>query len=248
MRKLDLSNFLLPLIGIFLVTISSCHKDDAKPKVNSFKDPRDGAVYKTVTIGSQVWMAENLKYLPSVAEPTTISETDPYYYVYGYDTNSIPDAKVTTSVTDAKATVNYQTYGVLYNWSAAMEGSTSSSANPSGVQGVCPSGWHLPSDAEWTELEIFLGNDAGVKLKNTSGWNNNGNGSNSSGFTGLPGGSLYYDGFTGIGDNGWWWSSTEGDEGFAGYIWTRRLRSNSVNILRSNDYREEGRSVRCVKD
>jgi uncharacterized protein (TIGR02145 family) len=133
---------------------------------STIKDARDNQTYRIVTIGSQTWMAENLKYLPSVVRPRTGSKTTPHYYVYGYDG---------TNVTDAKATANYNTYGVLYNWPAAMNGTASSTTNPSGVQGVCPDGWHLPSDAEWTELTDYLGGaiDAGGKLKETgtTHWN-----------------------------------------------------------------------------
>ncbi|MGI6410801.1 MAG: FISUMP domain-containing protein [Bacteroidales bacterium] len=88
--------------------------------VNIVYDARDGNAYKTVKIGNQIWLAENLKYLPSVVGPGTESESTPYYYVYGYNG---------TNVTDAKATSNYATYGVLYNWTAAMD--------------ACPDGWHL---------------------------------------------------------------------------------------------------------
>ena len=113
---------------------------------NGFYDIRDNTHYNVVKIGNQFWMAENLKYLPSVVGVTTASDSIPYCYVYGYNG---------TSVAAAKATSNYNTYGVLYNWQAAMAGSSSSSANPSGVQAVCPSGWHLPSDAEWSQLTAF---------------------------------------------------------------------------------------------
>ena len=111
---------------------------------NGFTDARDGTHYDAVKIGNQVWMAENLKYLPSVVGPATGSETAAYYYVYDYDG---------TDVMAAKATANYTTYGVLYNWPAAMN--------------ACPTGWHLPSDAEWTELTDYLGGSgvAGGKLK-----------------------------------------------------------------------------------
>jgi uncharacterized protein (TIGR02145 family) len=92
----------------------------------TFTDTRDGNVYNWVQIGDQVWMAENLAYLPSVNRVDDGSEdaTGSYYYVYGYDG---------TNVAEAKATTNYTTYGVLYNWTAAMDGSVSSTANPSGV-------------------------------------------------------------------------------------------------------------------
>ncbi|SDD19418.1 FISUMP domain-containing protein [Williamwhitmania taraxaci] len=175
---------------------------------NTFTDSRDGNVYHTVTIGSQVWMVENLKYLPSVVGSGTGSTTTPYYYVYGYNG---------TVVADAKATANYAIYGVLYNWPAAMNGAASSTVNPSGVQGVCPTGWHLPSDAEWTQLTTFLGGEsvAGGKLKEigTTHWASPNTGAdNSSGFTALPGGYRNYGGsFYYIGYGGYWWSATEYD-------------------------------------
>jgi uncharacterized protein (TIGR02145 family) len=162
---------------------------------STFTDPRDGKVYQTVVIGNQEWMAENLAYLPSVVGPDTGSDTTSYYYVYGYDG---------TSISAAKATENYATYGVLYNWTAAMNGAESSDANPSGVQGICPDGWHLPSDAEWKQLEMYLGMSEtdvnstgwrgtveGGKLKEagTTHWADpNAGANNESGFTALPGG------------------------------------------------------------
>ncbi|HOR60830.1 MAG TPA: FISUMP domain-containing protein, partial [Bacteroidales bacterium] len=118
------------------------------PIFSTFTDPRDNYTYQTVQIGSQTWMAENLKYLPSVVGPGTGSNSEAYYYVYGYEG---------TSISAAKATENYATYGVLYNWTAAMAGAGSSNFNPSEVQGICPPGWHLPSDAEWQQLEMYLG-------------------------------------------------------------------------------------------
>ena len=141
---------------IIIPGISEANK--VEESSGSFIDTRDGNVYNYVTIGNQVWMAENLKYLPSVVGSDTSSEITPFYYVYDYDG---------VNIEDAKATSNYTAYGVLYNWSAAMAGSASSVTNPSGVQGVCPIGWHLPSDAEWIVLTDYLGgeNEAGGKLK-----------------------------------------------------------------------------------
>ncbi|OFX45271.1 MAG: hypothetical protein A2X13_09235 [Bacteroidetes bacterium GWC2_33_15] len=195
---------------------------------SSFTDPRDGTVYQTVTIGDQVWMAENLKYLPSVVGPATGSETIPYYYVYGYNG---------TNVTDAKATANYSTYGVLYNWEAA--------------RAACPTGWHLPSDAEWTQLTTYLGGEsvAGGKLKETgtTHWNSpNIGATNETGFTALPGGYHSSDGtFYDIGDSCFWWSATEGDTSQA---WYRAMNLASSNIYRMKTGRDSGFSVRCVKD
>jgi len=209
---------------------------------NGFTDRRDNNHYNVVKIGNQIWMAENLKYLPSVVDPGTESNTTAYYYVYGYNG---------TNVTDAKATSNYTTYGVLYNWTAAMDGAASSSTNPSGVQGVCPAGWHLPSDAEWTELTDYLGGTsvAGGKLKETETTHwiaPNTGATNETGFTAFPGGYRSVDGtFGGIGDSGYWWSATEID---AGYVWFRGMGYGGSGVYSSNYDEELGFSVRCVMD
>ena len=121
------------------------------------------------------------------------------------------------------STSNYETYGVLYNWPAVM------------TEGICPSGWHIPSDGEWQTMEISLGmseadaasegwrgSPVGDYMKSTSGWNGGGNGSNSSGFTGLPGGYRYSGGFDNDGNYGYWWSASESGS----YSWIRVLDSN----------------------
>src|SRR5690554_323226 len=209
---------------------------------STIKDARDNQTYRIVTIGSQTWMAENLKYLPSVVGPGTGSKTTPYYYVYGYNG---------TNVTDAKATANYNTYGVLYNWPAAMNGAASSTTNPSGVQGVCPDGWHLPSDAEWTELTDYLGGAsvAGGKLKETgtTHWNSPNTGAtNETGFTALPGGYRDGDGaFDFVGDRGYWWSATESNADSAG---TRFMYYYYSYVYRNYYDKELGFSVRCLRD
>ncbi|HZK24421.1 MAG TPA: FISUMP domain-containing protein, partial [Oscillospiraceae bacterium] len=208
----------------------------------TFTDSRDGNVYKFVTIGNQVWMAENLKYLPVVVKPSTESRTDPHYYVYDYDG---------TNVNAAKKTDNYSTYGVLYNWPAAMARSASSTANPSKVQGVCPTGWHLPSDVEWTQLIDYLGGDeaAGGKLKETgtAHWDSPNRGAtNETGFTALPGGYRNNTGtFNYIGYYGTWWSATENN---ATDAWNRYMSHNNSAVYRNDNDKEVGFSVRCVRD
>ncbi len=196
---------------------------------NSFTDPRDGYVYKTVTIGNKVWMAENLRYLPSVVDPQMASNTTPYYYVYEYSG---------TSVNDAKATENYNTYGVLYNWTAACSS--------------CPNGWHLPSDAEWTQLIDYFGGYgiAGGKLKETgtSHWYSPNTGAtNDSNFTAIPGGYRFYDGsFRDLGRISNWWTATESNVDEA---WNRDMRYNSTTVYRgSTNVKGLGFSVRCVKN
>jgi uncharacterized protein (TIGR02145 family) len=165
-----------------------------------------------------------------------------YYYVYGYDG---------TNVADAKATDNYATYGVLYNWTAAMDGEASSTTNPSGIQGVCPAGWHLPSEAEWDELTNYLGGTgvAGGKLKETgtTHWNTPNTGAtNETGFTALPGGNRSSNGsFGSIGYAGHWWSATEYS---AASAWYRLMYGNNGSVSRNIYGKEVGFSVRCVRD
>jgi uncharacterized protein (TIGR02145 family) len=211
---------------------------------NGFTDPRDGNHYNVVKIGNQLWMSENLKYLPSVTGPGTGSEITPYYYVYDYNG---------TDVSAAKATANYNTYGVLYNWPAAMAGSSSSTANPSGVQGVCPAGWHLPSDAEWTQLTNYLGGEsvAGGKLKETgtTHWNSpNSGATNEVGFTALPGGQYESDQSEKFIYNrvyGFWWSTTEYN---ATTAWDRDVYSEFGRAYKYKYAKQIGLSVRCVRD
>ncbi|MCR9100453.1 MAG: hypothetical protein NXI25_10910 [bacterium] len=209
----------------------------------SFTDPRDGHVYPTVTIGDQVWMAENLAYLPMVNRAADGSEDEegPYYYVYGYNG---------TNVNEAKATPNYTSYGVLYNWTAAMDGAISSSMNPSEVQGACPTGWHLPSDEEWTELVDYLGGYAvaGGKLKemgNAHWIGDNSTATNETGFTARPGGYRSIGGeFRNVGEIGWWWSATE-KYSYSAY----RIDIQYGNAAHQGDHLKTlGNSVRCVRD
>ncbi|MFA5672304.1 MAG: FISUMP domain-containing protein [Synergistaceae bacterium] len=255
--------FLLLSMGLLLFSCGPQENPDPGIVFGSFTDSRDGHQYETVTIGSQVWMAENLAYLPSVSKPTSGSYSSPYYYVNFYNR---------TNVADAKITINYQTYGVLYNWTAAMNGAESSSSKPSGVQGACPSGWHLPSDAEWTQLETYLANNGynydgsiggddnrdkiAKSIASATGWDASGiEGApgntdypayiNKSGFSALPGGYRAYSGFLSVGIIGFWWSSTESDTNDA---WGRYLVYNYSDVDRSHYAKDYGFSVRCVRD
>jgi len=200
-----------------------------------------GYDYSTVQIGEQCWFAENCRYLPEVSPSSEGSDTEPYYYVFDYEG---------TDVAAAQATSNYLTYGVLYNWPAVM------------TEDICPSGWHIPSDGEWQTLEISLGmseaeaasegwrgSPVGDYLKSTSGWYNDwGTGSNSSGWTGLPGGARYSGGFDSLdqadGSSGYWQSSSE----FGSYTWIRILYVTSDKVNRGYSSRNSGFSARCVRD
>ena len=133
---------------------------------------------------------------------------------------------------------NGTTYGKLYNWYAVND-----------PRGLAPKGYHIPTDAEWTTLTVYLGGDsiAGTKMKSTSGWENNGNGNNTSGFAGLPGGFRLWSGyFFNIGALGYWWSSS--DEGNARSAQPRSLNYSDGDVSRNTDSEEDGLSVRCIKD
>jgi uncharacterized protein (TIGR02145 family) len=214
-------------------------------------DRRDEQTYKTVQIGSQVWTAENIRATVYADGTPLVDGTDAgditgdyatkYWFVY----NNNPG--------------NKDTYGLLYTWAAMMNGESGSDSNPSGIQGICPSGWHVPSDSEWKELEMFLGmsqvaadatdwrgTDEGTELKTTFGWNSDGNGTNLSGFSALPAGFRHYDGnFGSLGIAALFWNSTEYNSQDA---WGRLLMFNYQNVFRNNDVKNRGLSVRCVKD
>ena len=212
---------------------------------STFTDSRDGQVYKAVEIGSQIWMAENLKYLPSVASPDSSSESVPYHYVYGYDGNSLAAAK---------NTFNYNNFGVLYNWTAAVGGSNnSSSSNPSGIQGACPNGWHLPSNAEWNQLTDYLGSVFVANLLKEQGvdnWESPNAAINSTGFTALPGGRRFTFGqtyFFGIGTAGHWWTSTS-PININVEAYSKSLQQNRGDLINFQYNKEDALSIRCVKD
>lgn len=215
----------------------------------------DGNTYKTVKIGNQWWMAENLetRHYPDGTEITLIENQaawnsldydDKAFCYYNYNANKESD-----------------TYGALYNWTAAMNGQKISKNSTIGVQGVCPEGWHLPSDQEWKQLEMNLGmdqyevngsrwrgTDEGSKLKESGSehWNcPNTVASNESGFSALPGGFCYsLSLFEGIGIRTFFWTSS------STYLdgWYRSVNCEIEAIYRDTQDKKFGFSVRCVKD
>jgi len=196
-----------------------------------FCDVRDGKLYKTTTIGTQVWMAENLNYNAS-------------------------DSKCYNNLES-----NCDIYGRLYNWATAMGLPSSCNENNCSSQvqskhkGICPTGWHIPSDAEWNTLMNYAGGQstAGKKLKTTSGWGwgnyANANGTDNYGFSALPGGSGHWSGsFDNVGSRGFWWSITELVSSSNTAYFRRMSYDNSSVGGGDVTYKSLLFSVRCVKD
>jgi len=310
--------FLLLTIAFFIIAMSTVAQVSG-----TFTDSRDGKIYKTVKIGTQTWMTENLAFhsssfikednwtatLAEIKKGVTrdsllykvsalnntqeiwllctekISNTNSYmndsnFYQYsfaGYNQNSefidiiatwVPylsgqiyydgrEIGKASSIDSAGAKIvayssnlqpktipdcvaynydenNTKEHGYLYTWEEAKI--------------ACPKGWHIPSDAEWSALNDFLGGQelAANKMKTITGWLANGNGNNSSGFSGLPGGSrTRKNDFNYLNEFGSWWSSSE-DE--SGYVWTRDLYYESDKLIRGVNDKKDGLSVRCIKD
>jgi uncharacterized protein (TIGR02145 family) len=201
----------------------------------------DGNVYNIVAIGNQVWMAENLK-TTKYNDGTTIP-------------NVTANAAWTTTYTGAycdysNTPSNSNIYGRLYNW-YAVDNNAATRISSNGGKNVCPTGWHVPTDNEWTTLTTYLGGEsvAAGKLKETgtTHWASpNAGTTNETGFTALPGGYRYGDGYwvyiTGL---GYWWSSTEDSDMFA---WFRTMDYTGINVIRWHNNEHSGLSVRCLKD
>jgi uncharacterized protein (TIGR02145 family) len=199
-----------------------------------FQDPRDGQLYSTVQIGTQCWFAKNLNTGTMISG--SVNQTDnSIIEKYCYDNN----------------VGNCNLFGGLYLWSELMQ-----YVITPGARGICPNGWHVPTDDEQCTLEQFvdptvnctitgwLGTDVGLKLKTNGGWALGGNGTNEFGFSALPGG--YFEGgsfffTTQIGS--FWLSSLNGSS-----AWSRYLTSNSDKIDRASQYMSFGSSARCIKD
>jgi len=245
----NISIFALLIMGAFLVFAGSCNKDDDNNpssnnqtigKTTAVFNPnvsygtmtdQDGNTYKTVTIGTQTWVAENLR--------TTI-------YNDGTAIPNVTDGDEWCDLTTG-AYCNYNnttsqdtiaTFGRLYNWNAVNTGL------------LAPKGWHVPTYDEWETLTDYLGGEyaAGEKLKEegTSHWYTPNEGAtNETGFTALLGGSRTSTGdFNYIGFDGDWWSATEDD---TNYAWSR-LMTFDGSVYRYVGDKEVGFSVRCVRD
>jgi uncharacterized protein (TIGR02145 family) len=226
MKKMQLQKLTLAAIALFLMV--SCSKDDA---------PAPVANLPKVTIGTQIWQSTNLD-VTTYRDGTPIPE--------------VKDATAWASLTTGawcyyeNTTANGTTYGKLYNWYAVAGIHDNDASTPNKV--LAPTGWHVPSDAEWTTLTDFLGGGMGaggkMKATGTTLWSApNTDATNSSGFTGLPGGYVSNGTFYDIGNYGFWWGSSVNTT-------YRFLDSNSGVAYRLYESGSEsvGCSVRCLKD
>ena len=191
----------------------------------------DGNVYKTVKIGNQIWMAENLKVTKyNDGTPITIKKANANWMIFPEGAKSAADS--------AYAYMHKPQYGILYNWYVVATGK------------LAPKGWHIPTDAEWHLLANYIKStgqqDVGTALKSKSGWSE-GDCTDAFGFNALPGGFITDnpDGVANVTTNGYWWSSTSYNEPTA---WNRYLSAN--NKIISNGIRKKvfGYSIRCIKD
>lgn len=186
---------------------------------------------KTIKIDTQEWMVENLNVgVFRNGDLIPEAKTDEEWVKAGkegtpafcYYENKIE---------------NGDKYGKLYNWYAVTD-----------TRGLAPNGWHVSSDAEWSQVTDFLGGEdaAGTKMKSNSGWPGNGNGTNESGFSGLPGGCRDLNGkFSNMGEIGFWWTTTQWTTNLA---WYRCIDKTPWYVYRTNYHKQNGLSVRCIKD
>ena len=229
----------LGFIAIGLLTFVGCKKDEGNSssgiQYGAGATDIDGNTYQSVIIGNQEWMVENLrtsKYSDGTSIPNVTDDTQWNSLITGgwchYDNDN-----------------QYDTiYGKLYNWYAVE------------TSKLCPTGWHVPTDSEWTVLTDYLSANGhngveGIALKAKSGWEYKGepygNGTDDYGWLGVPGGYRFYAGyFNAIGSSGSWWSSSQFN--FPYYAWNRGLSFSSGYVFRDDDNKANGFSVRCLRD
>ncbi len=227
---------------VIAYTVENTNSCPGAPNVFDY----DGNYYNTVQIGDQCWMKENL----NTTRDAGGNDISRLCFNNNFE--------------------NCDLYGGLYTWATMMNGSAGSNTNPSDVQGICSNGWHLPSDAEWTELTDYLintynditANNVGNKLQScrqvnsplggdcsTSAhprWDSNPTyyGTNDFGFSALPGGGYNGGSFFFLGRYGYWWSSTE----YSSNAWLRSMNYNDGEVYRGNYGKFYSFSVRCVRD
>ena len=213
-------------------TSSSSVKDGSEYDAitRTLTDLRDGQVYKTVTIGTQTWMAENLNYNYNSGTAKSFCYGDFYGRLYFW-----------SAAMDSAAVFSTAGEGCGYG----------RECNTSGVvRGVCPEGWHLPSYEEWETLLTAVGGKdiAGKMLKSTSGWNYGGDGTDAYGFSALPAGGRYSRGvFRDAGSNAYFWSATQREDN-SYYAYFMYLYYYDGYAYLFDNYKDNGRSVRCLQN
>lgn len=241
---------LLNLLSAF----GTCEESDEEEWTCGDPVSYEGYDYATLLMGEHCWFAENLRsenYRNGDAIPSSVSDSEwgntssGAVAVYGEDSTNCEDYSPDGDACDEAWSLS--AYGRLYNWYAVDD-----------ARGLCPSGWHVPTDGEWMTMEMALGmseveandtgwrgTDQGTQMKSSYGWNNGGNGTNSSGFSGLPGGSRNEDGyFANAGYLGSWWSSPP----LGSVAWNRTLSYFNEGVYRNDNLPQNGFSVRCVRD
>lgn len=202
-----------------------------------------GYDYSTIAFEGACWFAENLRTLAySNGEdiPSNLTDSQWNYADYGAATVYGEDDgcnNYSSDIDSCDPLVALEEYGRLYNWYAVNDD-----------RGLCPVGWHVPSEGEWYNLVVAFGGSsvAGESLKSSYGWSYEGQGTNESGFNGMPGGKRQ-DGsgyFSSAGDNGTWWTSTP----YSSLARYSELKFNSNGVTNSYADRETGYSVRCIQD
>ena len=256
--------FCLIISTLLLLCISSCekpfHKRHIYETIPDAVTDVDGNHYDAVRIGDQVWMKQNLRttrYADGTEIPqstfassyTPLAEKKPYRWA----PNNMD--------------INVQKFGWLYNWRAVMRDSIGSDLNPSGVQGICPDGWHVPSDAEWTQLTDYVGSDRKMRcwpsadfsiaksLSAQTDWNpafdkcdvgNDLSRNNATGFSALPAGNAdFTNQFVNMLDWAYFWTSSYGSNAGA---YVRMIQTDYEGVNNITKHISSGLSVRCVKD
>ena len=216
----------------------------------------DGYSYDVVQICSQCWFAENLRtttYADGTAIPAGLTHTEWVSATSGatavYGEGSGYCAHFNDDIDACDEALSLEEYGRMYNWYAVDD-----------ARGLCPAGWHVPTDAEWTELEDYIeslpasvfggAGNAGKVLKSTTGWYPYGVGTDNFGFSALPGGIRYSVGgaFQLAGGLGYWWSSSPNSETTESDAWARRLSYQNVLLSQVWSSPLSGMSVRCIQD
>ena len=280
MRNFNLYNVMC-LLALFVFSLAGCEKEENNTNNGGGSDTPnqeypstaqvlrdavtdiDGNSYDAVKIGNQVWMAENLRttrYADGTTIPLATFPTNSNMISYRYETLEYD--------TNGNLVNNVQRKGYLYNWCAVMNGVESGETNPDGIQGICPDGWHVPNDAEWTQLIDCMSHESAYMaggnaqhlakaLATTWGWNsvnttdavgNNPDLNNATGFSAPPV-RYYLDGSTTSFAAFFWSSTSEFYNGsLSPYPCVRYFYTEDAMVQREHVSKNSGLSVRCIRD